>query len=418
MRILYVSQYFPPEMGAPSARVHETAREWVRMGHQVTVLTAFAHHPTGVKAGEDRFKISRREWRDGIEVIRSYVYATPNKGVVKRMASYASFMVSAVVVGLLRAPRPEVVVATSPQLLCGLAGFILARAMGVPFVFEVRDLWPESLSAVDLMGDNFMVRQLRKVSAFLYRGAERIVTVGEGYRARIVEWYGVDKDKICVVTNGIDTRLFCPGEKQNSIREEYGWGHRFVALYIGTLGMAHALDKVLEAAEILKDNEMVLFVFVGEGAEKDGLKKTAEERGLSNTFFIDQQPKRRVPLFYSACDLGLVTLRKSDLFQEVLPSKIFEYLGMERPLLLAVGGEARKVVESAGAGEYVPPEDAEAMAGAITRLAADRVKLERMGKNGRRYVLEHYDRSVLAGSYVDMLKKVCKKENGGYAGAQ
>ena len=412
MRILYVSQYFPPEMGAAAARVHELSREWVRRGHRVEVVTGFTHYPLGVKSAADRWCLTRREDKDGIGVIRTYVYATANKGVVKRMLSFASFLTSAIVIGALRARRPDVVVATSPQLLCALAGYVLARIKRAPFVFEVRDLWPESILAVEAMGDNFVVRRLQDLVRHLYRRAQRIVTVGEGYRRSIAKLYGVPLERMEVVTNGIDGELFVPGPAENEVRREYGWGKRFVIMYLGTHGMAHALHKVLEAARALSEDRDKLFVLVGEGAEKDRLKRLAAEWKLPNVQFIDQQPKARVPLFYAACDLGLVTLRGTPLFQEVLPSKIFEYLAMERPLLLSVDGEARRLVEAAGAGEFVPPEDVEAMVAAIRRAAADRARLVAMGRRGREYVLAHYDRRALAGRYLELLTEVCAEARG------
>jgi glycosyltransferase involved in cell wall biosynthesis len=403
MRILYVSQYFPPEIGAPSARVHELSREWVRAGHEVTVLTAFPHHPTGVKRPEDRRVLVRREVVDGIDVLRTYVYAAPNRGVVRRMASYASFMISAIALGQLRLSRPDVVVATSPQLLCGAAGYALARSFGVPFVFEVRDLWPESILAVDAMGDNAVVRGLKSLARFLYTRCDRIVTVGEGYRRSIHQLYGIELEKMDIVPNGIDPSLFTPAPRNNDVRREFGWGDRFVLLYLGTHGMAHALDKVLEAARRLQTESRLLFAFVGEGAEKENLKRRASEWKLPNVQFIDPQPKARVPLFYAACDLGIVTLRDTALFQEVLPSKIFEYLGMERPILLSVGGEAKRLVEAAGAGVYVPPEDVGSMVAQIRRLSQAGERLEEMGRLGRAYVLDHYDRRDLANRYSQML---------------
>lgn len=406
MRILYVSQYFPPEIGAPSARVHELSREWVRQGHSVTVLTAFAHHPTGVKAETDRWVLTRREEKDGIHLLRTYVYATANKGIARRMLSYASFMLSAAAIGALRLDRPDVVVATSPQLLCAVAGHGLAVWFDAPFVFEVRDLWPESIIAVDAMRENLVVRGLKKVARHLYRRARRIVTVGDGYKRMIHALYRVKNEKMTTVPNGIDLGTFTPKEGDPELRKELGWGDRFVLLYLGTHGMAHALNKVLEVAHALRNEKQFLFVFVGEGAEKDNLKKQARELALENVQFIDAQPKSRVPAFYAACDLGLVTLRKTPLFQEVLPSKIFEYLGMERPVLLSVDGDARALVETARAGEFVPPEDVPAMVAAIRRLASDRAALRAMGKRGREHVIAHYDRRVLAERYAKLLHEV------------
>ncbi len=405
MRILYVSQYFPPEMGAPAARVHELSREWVKRGDEVTVLTAFAHHPVGVKAPADRRRWTRRERVDGIDVVRAYVYAAPNKGTRRRMASYLSFMLSAIAIGLVRVRRPDVVVATSPQLLCGLAGYLLARAWGVPYIFEVRDLWPESIVAVDVMGENLTIRALRRLARHLYHRSDRIVTVGDGYRRQIHSRYGVPLAKMSEVPNGIRRDLFEPGPRDNDVRREFGWGDRFVILYLGTHGMAHALHVVLEAAFALRA-ESHLLAFVGEGADKDRLKRIAAEKRLTNVCFIDQQPKYRVPLFYAACDLGLVPLRDTPLFQDVLPSKIFEYLAMERPILLSVDGQARRLVEDSGGGVFVPPEDSDSLVEAIRRLAGKPQEQRAMGRAGREFVLRHYDRAKQAIVYRDLLAEV------------
>jgi glycosyltransferase involved in cell wall biosynthesis len=397
-------------MGAPSARVHELSREWVRMGHDVTVLTAFAHHPTGRKAPSDRGVLTRRETVDGIDVIRTYVYATANKGTLKRMLSYASFMLSAMTIGRLRVSRPNVVIATSPQLLCAMAGYFLARTLRVPFVFEVRDLWPESILAVEALKDGAFIRMLKGAARYLYKHADQIVTVGEGYRRGIHTRYGIPEESMEVVRNGVDTSLFVPGPRDNEVRKEYGWGDRCVIMYVGTHGMAHGLHHVLEAANILRDDADKMFVFVGEGAEKENLKRLAAQWQLPNVQFIDQQSKARIPLFYAACDLGLVSLRDTSLFQEVLPSKIFEYMGMAKPILLNVAGEARQVVEAASAGVYVPSGNVPALVEAVRHLANRREELIEMGRRGQQFVLEHYDRRVLARRYLEILTGVIEHQ--------
>ncbi len=406
MRILYVSQYFPPEMGAPSARVHELSREWARLGHDVAVVTGFAHHPTGVKAPADRGVLFRKETVDAIRVLRTYVYAAPNRGVLRRMISYASFMLSATLIGGARAGRPEVVIGTSPQLLSAAAAALIARSYGVPFVFEVRDLWPESIVAVDAMSENLVVRGLKALARSLYESSARIVTVGEGYRRGIHERYGIPLEAMDVVPNGIDPDLFVPAERDDALREEYGWQGRFVVLYLGTLGMAHGLGGALEAARLLREDPRILFAFVGEGAEKEALRARARELGLPNVRFVDAQPKARVPRFYAACDAALVTLRDTPLFQEVLPSKIFESLAMERPILLGVGGEARRLVEEAGAGEHVPPADPAALSEAVRRWASRPDRLREMGRRGRELVLRRFDRRALAARYLEILESV------------
>jgi len=408
VRILYVSQYFPPEMGAPPARVHEFAREWVHLGHEVTVLTAFPHHPTGVKRREDRGVLTRRESLDGIDVIRAYVYAAANRGTLRRMLSYASFMLSASLVGSLRAARPDLVLATSPQLLCAAAGYALSLRFGVPFVFELRDLWPESILAVEVMRENAIVRGLKRLAAFLYARATRIVAVGEGYKQGVISRYGVAGEKIEIVPNGFDPSTFVPGPRDNEIRRELGWGDRFVLLYIGTHGMAHALDKVLDAAAELRREADLLFAFVGEGAEKAALEARAARLELPNVQFVGQQPKARVPLFYAACDVCLVTLRNTELFLEVLPSKIFESLAMERPVLFTGGGEARRLIERSQSGVCIAPEDPAALARAARELAARRPELAAMGKRGRAFVEAHYDRRALARQYLEILGRIAR----------
>ena len=282
MQILYVSQYFPPELCAPATRVHDLAKEWTRQGHRVTVLTAFAHHPLGVKAPEDRRVLTRRESVDGINVVRTYVYASPNQGTGKRMLSYTSFMISATVLGLFRVRRPDVVIATSPQLLCACAGYLLARLMRVPFVFEVRDLWPEQMIAVKIMkGENPVIRGLRVVARTLYKRCDRIVTVGAGYAKWIRDLYGIDRSKISIVPNGTDISRFTPACRENAVREEYGWSDKFVWMYLGTHGMSHGLHSVVEVARKLQDDETQLFVFVGEGAEKARLHLIDKEKNAT-----------------------------------------------------------------------------------------------------------------------------------------
>jgi glycosyltransferase involved in cell wall biosynthesis len=409
MRVLFISQYFPPEVGAPSARVSEMAKEWVRLGHEVTVLTAFPSHPYGVKRPEDRGVAFRREQWEGVEVLRCWHWAVPNKGNLKRMLMYFTFMKSASFFGVIKAKRPDVVVATSPQLLVGLAGWFLAFWYRVPFVFEVRDLWPESVVAVDAMRENLIVKMLKKLAAFLYATSKVIVTVGEGYRRKIIELYHVQPTKIFVLPNGFDAATFKPGRRLNAARTKWGWGNKKVVLYLGTHGMAHGLQNVLEAARLLRNRKDVLFVFVGEGADKEHLKNTAEKWRLKNVQFIDQQPKDQVTQLYAACDLGLVHLRNTPLFQEVLPSKIFEYLAMERPVLVAVGGEARKLVEIAGAGVYVPPENPKALAVAVQKLLLHPASLALMGRKGRLYVQKYYDRKRLATRYIDFLSTLVQK---------
>ncbi len=406
MRICYVSQYFPPEMEAPSARVHELSREWARAGHEVTVLTAFAHHPTGVKARRDRGVITRRELIDAIGVVRTYVYASANEGTVRRMLSYASFMLSASLIGPLRVARPDILIATSPQLLCGLAGYFIAKVLRVPFLFEVRDLWPESIIANTGLPDGFVTRRLKAIASFLYRRSDHIVTVGKGYEAELRRLYSVPPAKISIVPNGVSTELFRPLSGPSEVRDELGLGDRLVVMYVGTLGMSHGLDVVVEAARALRNRDDIVFVMVGEGAEKRMLRQQAAEYELDNFIFVDQQPRRRIPLYYAACDVGLALLMDAPIFRTVLPSKIFEYLAMDRPVITNVDGSARRLVERSGGGRFVEPGSVDSLVAAIREAQASRQDLEAAGRRGGAYVRANFDRQQLAADYLGILDKV------------
>lgn len=406
MRILYVSQYYPPEMGAPSARVSELAREWVARGHQVTVLTAFPHHPHGFKRPEDRRVLTRREKDGAVDVVRTYVFAAKNAGFLMRIASYVSFMMSAIIIGGFRVGRPDVVIATSPQLFTGVAGRVLALLKRRSFVFEVRDLWPESIVTVGAMREGLAIRMLKRLAAWLYRSADRIVTVGEGYRRGILAGYRVDPAKISVVTNGVELNhySFSPEDRER-IRRERNWQDETVVLYLGTHGMAHGLDFVLNAAGRAAVASKLRFVFVGDGAEKANLQKQAADMKLENVTFLPPVDKRGVVDLYAASDICLVPLRRVDLFKDVLPSKIFEIMAMRRPIVISVDGEARKEVERANAGIYVEPENVEQLCAAVEALRSDPAMSVKLGNNGRKHVERYFSRGVLAQRYLTLLEE-------------
>lgn len=407
MRILYVSQYYPPEMGAPAARVSQLARAWAADGHEVTVLTGFPHHPTGVVPPAYRGRPwIRREDDSGVRVVRVPIHAAPNRGVVRRSASYLSFAASASVLGPLLVRRPDVLVATSPQFLTAVAGRWLSALLRVPFVFEVRDLWPRSIVEVGAMrADSPVVRALERVELALYRQASRIVAVTDSFVDEIAA-RGVPRERIAVIKNGVDLAQFTPGPVDNDVRRELGLEGKFVATYVGTHGMAHGLGTLLDAAAILRDDDRFRFLLVGEGAEKAGLQSRAAAEGLTNVIFLGQQPHAKVPELMRAGDVAVVLLRGKELFKTVIPSKIFEFMGVGRPVVLGVDGEARAIIESAGAGVFVPPESPVALAAALRRLAEDRTALEAMGRRGRALVEGEFSRPALARKYLEILAEV------------
>jgi glycosyltransferase involved in cell wall biosynthesis len=410
MKILFVSQYYPPESNAPANRVSRMARAWAdEEGFDVTVLTGFPNHPEGrVYPGFDARR-PRRE-RDGrVKVVRAPIYAAANAGVVKRSLAYASFCTSASSLGPFLVERPDVVIATSPQLLVGVAGAWLAKALRRPFVLEVRDLWPDSVVAVGALREGHpVVKGLHVVEETLYRQADHIVVVTESCQ-EILARRGVPRDKLSFVPNGVDRDLFVPGAPPSPDP----FPGRFVVCFAGTVGMAHGLGTVLDAAALArKEAPHVLFLVVGEGAERKELEARAKAEGLDNVAFTGRVPRERVPELLRRAEISLVMLKDDPLFKTVLPSKLFESMGCARPMLLGVDGEARRLVERAGAGLYFEPSSARALLDGIRTLEADPALRERMGRAGHHVATTEFDRAVLARRYADLLRRVVREGRG------
>jgi colanic acid biosynthesis glycosyl transferase WcaI len=413
VKILYVSQYFPPEMGAPAARVGELSRYWAQAGHEVTVLTGFPNHPTGVVPPEYRNRFRRlviREDAGGVNVVRTWLLPLPNRKAYERILNYGSFCLSSAAAGLFT-ERPDVVIATSPQLLVGLSGWWLARCKGAKFVFEVRDLWPESLAAVGAGNSNSLLhRSLAGIAAFLYRNSDHIVVVTPAFKDYLIEHWHVSPKKISVVENGVETDVFSQ-QASDEIRTELGAAGKFVVSYIGTMGNAHGLRTLIEAAEKLQNSSpKVLFLVVGEGAEKEPLVALARSRSLSNFRFVDQQSREKIPAYICASDACLVLLKKNEIFKTVIPTKMLEFMSCARPVILGVEGQAREILEEAQAGVCIEPENSSDLANAVSRLAGDTQLGEALGRNGRRHILQHFSRRETSAAYIELLARLLGKE--------
>ena len=411
MKILYVSQYFPPEMGAPAARAAELSRHWVRMGHEVTVLTGFPNHPTGIVPDEWRSRLHRLHYTetvDGVRVVRTWLWPLPNRKAHERIRNYASFCVSAALSGL-PLHKPDFVIATSPQLLCALAGWWIASWKRVPFIFEVRDLWPESLAAVGAGSEGTLLhRTLGAVAGFLYRHAECIVVVSPAFKDHLMRYWNVPADKISIVENGVETDLFrFDPAAAAEVRKQMKLEDRFLICYIGTMGNAHGLETLIAAAaELQTALPSAMFLLIGEGAEKERLVELAAARGLSNIQFLGQQPRERIPAYVSAADLCLVMLKRTELFKTVIPTKLLEYMACERPVIVAVDGQARQIVEEAGGGVFAEPENSKALVKAILGCAEDPEHRRQMGARGRQYIVSKFSREKTARDYVAVLEKL------------
>ncbi len=415
MKMLYISQYFPPEMGAPAARAAELSQHWATLGHKVTVLTGFPNHPIGTIPLEYRARFRRlvaREKINRVDVLRTWLLPFPNRKAYERMLNYTSFCISAAIAGTF-CSRPDVVIATSPQLLVGLSGWWIARCKRVPFVFEVRDLWPESLAAVGMGRENStLYRTLARISRFLYRHADHIVVVTPAFENYLVERCGVVRSKISVVENGVETQLFSPRfstQASADLRRELRVEGKFVVSYIGTLGLAHGLDTIISAAAELQDtNPEVTFLIVGEGAEKEKILALAKSQSLRNLKFIPQQPRDQIPAYIAASDVCLVLLKKADLFKTVIPTKMLEFMSCARPVILGVDGQARAILEEAGAGIVIEPENSAALVDAIRNLCAYPERGRELGRLGREHILRRYSRGQKARNYLGVLEELLK----------
>ena len=398
MNVLILCDNFPPELNAAASRIFERARYWVRWGHRVAVLTSAPNFPGGkvFDGYENRWR--QIEMLEGMRVVRVKTLIAPNKGKVVRIADFLSYMVTGSIAGVFES-RPDVVLATSPQFFAGIAGAIVAAGQRRPFVLEVSDLWPASITAVGAMKPGLAVRSVEQVELALYRRATRIILLTQAFQDDLVR-RGVDRAKTDVIINGVDMDRYQPRPKDPAVVRELGLEGKLVVGYVGTLGMAHALENVLEAACLLREQDHVRVLFVGPGAAREGLVREAAQRKLDNIVFVPPVAKDEVARYWSVCDVALVHLKDSLAFAQVIPSKIFEAMGMGLPVLLAAPvGEASRIVDREAIGLVVPAENPQRLADGIVALGRDREMLracaERSAAAASRYTRETQARLVL-----------------------
>jgi hypothetical protein len=410
VRILFFSHYYPPEVNAPASRTSEHCVRWAEAGHDVTVVTCVPNCPDGVVFDGYQNRWRRQvETREGVRVVRIWSYIAANEGTIRRIANYVSYMLSAIWTALWL-PRPDVVIATSPQFFCGWAGVWASRLRRRPFVLEIRDIWPESIVAVGALKNRRMLQFLEWLERRMYRAADHIVAVGNGYRDRILDKVDVS-GRISVIRNGVDPEKFSAAhvEALDEFRSRWGLKGRLVCSYVGTIGMAHGLEVVLDAADRLRQRGRtdVRFLLVGDGAQREHLEAAARSRGLSDAVvFTGRLPREAMPTALAASDVCLVHLKGTELFGSVIPSKIFETMAMGRPIIMGVRGEAQDIVLAAEGGVAMEPDSADSLVAAILQLADDAGLRERMGQSAQRYVVEHFSREHLAGEFLDLLERV------------
>ncbi len=430
MRVLLLSQYYPPETGAAPQRARHFARGLRRAGHDVVVLTGMPNHPTGVKPRGYAGRVLMRETIDGVRVHRAYLAASPKRSFAHRMLNQISFAVSAAIVGPWLG-RPDVVFVSSPPLFLGLSAWFIALLRGVPFVLDVRDYWPHAAIALGQLRGRRIIALAERLERFLNRRAARIIAVTPGMR-RLMRERGIPEHRIVYIPNGADTDVFGrdgangkdhepsgAGERDDGTPVEAGGaGHassceedgRITVLYSGTHGLVHGMDAILDAASRLKDDDRFRFLFVGDGADKTRLVKTARELGLPNVVFRPSEPPETLAVTMRAADVCVATMNASEFSEGTIPVKVFDYMACSRPVVAALGGDGRRVVEESCAGLVVDPEDGEGLAGALRRLADDPEERRSLGERGCEFVHERYSRRALAGRLDETLRSVLEAE--------
>ena len=399
MKILFITDNFPPEVNAPATRTYEHIKEWIKdESVEVTVLTCFPNFPHGKVYNGYKNKLYQREKFDGIDVIRVWSYMSKNEGFAKRVLDYISFAFMAFIVGLFH--KFDVIVATSPQFFTTWAGCGLAKIKRRPWVFELRDLWPESIKTVGAMKQGKIIEILEKIELGLYKSSNLVIAVTEAFRQNLIA-RGIDDNKIKVITNGSNLDLFVPRDKDRELLNQLGLKDKFIVGYIGTHGMAHSLDFIITTISKIKDDKFH-FLFVGDGAVKEKIVNLAADLGLKNVTFLDSVSKDEVPRFLSICDIMLAPLKKDDNFKTVIPSKIFEASAMQRPVLLGVEGQAKEILEAYGAGACFEPENEKDFLEKLNILTD--VNFYNECKTGCLRLANDYDRKKLAKTMLEILK--------------
>lgn len=403
MKILFLTDNFPPEVNAPATRTLEHCREWVKAGHEVTVITCHPNYPVGKVYDGYKNSWKTKEVVDGINVIRVWTYITSNKGFFKRILDYISFSFTSFFAGLFL--KCDVIVATSPQFFTALSGRTLHFFKRKPWVMEVRDLWPDSIKSVGAMKDGLVLKYFSKEEKWCYKSADRIVVVTDTFK-KIISEKGIPAEKISVVKNGANLDLFRPREKSPELVKKYGLEGKVVLGYVGTIGMAHKLDFLIDCVKGLPDCKLMI---LGAGAEKDALVEKVANENIDNVFFVDPVSKDKVADYVGLQDLALVNLRRDPLFTTVIPSKIFETAAMRVPIMLGVDGEARSLVEHYGAGLFYEPENKDDFLSKLNRMLIDRV-LYAACQQGCDSLARDFDRKRLAQDMLEAVEGVVKKK--------
>ena len=411
MKILFLAENFPPETNAAATRVFERAVYWIKAGHQVTIITSAPNFPLGVLFDGYQNRWYQIENMSGIKVVRVKTFISENIGVFFRSLDFFSFGIMGFIAGCLQ-NKPDLIAATSPQFFAAVVGWAISTCRRLPFVFELGDLWPTSVSAVGAVKKNFILNLFEKFELFLYRHSTRVAALTYSYKTNLIR-RGVRPDQIDVVLNGVDLPRYAPQTPNNKLLQELGLKNKFVIGYVGTHGMAHGLGNVLTTAKILEEEKNIQFLFVGAGAEREWLINTVKKNDISNVIFLPMQPKEKMPAIWSLCNVALVHLKNHPAFADVIPSKIFEAMAMGLPIVLAApDGEANNIISKHNAGIWVPPENPNILAKEVKKLAEDEPLYCQLASNSFAAAASH-SRVVQAEEMITVFKKALYQTEAG-----
>ncbi len=406
MRILYLSQYFPPEVGATQTRAYEMARYLAAHGHRVTMLTEVPNHPSGIIPSHYRGTLVQFQPQDGIDVVRLWVMASPRKDFAHRIGFYLSYSAMATAVAPFLRGKYDVIYATSPPLFVGLAALAISYLRRIPLVFEVRDIWPESAVILGELHNRRAIAMSERLERACYARARQIVVVTEGIRRRLLQ-RGLPDSKLTLINNGANVGQFRPEPAAAAtLRHELGLDGKFVLLYAGVHGLAQGMETLVQVGDLLRGDDDIRLVFIGAGPKQEETATLIQQQGLTNVMMLGEKPREQMPAYLSMADAALVPLKRVELFEGALPSKMFEALACATPVVLSVGGEAAETLGRIGGGISVPPEDAGAIARAARWLKTHPDQARAMGKRGRTAVVAEYSREAQAGQLETLLRQV------------
>lgn len=408
MKILLLHQYFLEEDGSGGSRFNEMTRQWTEQGHEVTVIAGMMHYTSYKKREEYQGKWFKKKQLGKVTIWRTHVSESYNSGFFGRLWGYFSFVFSSLWAGLFKVKdKHDVILVTSPPLFLGISAYLLSRLKNVPFVFEIRDLWPESAIDSEVITNKMIIRLAFWFEGFIYKKAKLINVLTPAFRSVLIEKKGVPPEKIIFIPNAADFNLsdnLLANFNREEFRREKGWGTKFVITYVGAHGVPNHLDQVLETASLLQETN-VLFVLIGGGTEKNKLKEKAKLMGIRNVSFIDSVAKVEVFKYISASEIGASVLKKADTFKTVYSNKTFDYMACKKPILMAIDGVSRELVEAAKAGVYVEPENPIDFATKVRMYMSDPQRIEKEGENGYIFAKQNFDRMALANSYIQHLER-------------